>query len=486
MADDQGQKTVTTIDDLVKELSTSGGQKPSQGLASSQPPANLPGIKVNDPLPSMSKPDPIKVPPMPSPKPSVPSTPSMPPINMPPVSPKPNPTTQPSTTPPSTPSDTPIKPVSPIQPRPMSGSLPQPPAQEYKSSIRTMGGDISDLKSGQKPFGVDVPRKIAQEAPRVDQGMRRPAIQTEQQSTGPISSIGLGKAEKTATLPMPPITGKTDLAKPPIGQPPIIVPPPKRGPVGSFNPKFFMLIGLIIITGGFLYWYLVVRVSEPKVVLTPTPSESVSPTPLTKNLNEIFIASSSNFEVSTSPSLGNEFRIFIDSLVSAAKSFLMVNLTEEVNSNLVPISFLDMFDAGLVNYPQDWRNNVLDSVLLVYGQSEKFNVDGSINLNTSGIKKTVFVTRVKNKIVIENMMKDWESTIAKDLANYLLINNTKKEANVSFLDNTYQGISIRYKNFPFPDETIDYSVFEYKGQNYLVIAGSREAMYATLDVLLNQ
>ena len=47
-------------------------------------------------------------------------------------------------------------------------------------------------------------------------------------------------------------------------------------------------------------------------------------------------------------------------------------------------------------------------------------------------------------------------------------------------------VSIRYRNFPFPDITVDYAAVNSSGQNYLVISGSREAIYSAIDVLLEQ
>jgi len=84
------------------------------------------------------------------------------------------------------------------------------------------------------------------------------------------------------------------------------------------------------------------------------------------------------------------------------------------------------------------------------------------------------------------LMTDWEFTIENDLAGYLLIADTSKEASVNFLDNAYREVSIRYKNFPFADMTIDYAVISIDGNSYLVISGSRESMYSAIDVLLEQ
>ena len=53
-----------------------------------------------------------------------------------------------------------------------------------------------------------------------------------------------------------------------------------------------------------------------------------------------------------------------------------------------------------------------------------------------------------------------------------------------FLDTNYNGVSIRYKNFPYADKSVDYAIVTaLNGKNYLVITGSREAMYGSIDKL---
>lgn len=408
----------------------------------------------------------------------------------------------------------------PMSPHPLSrlggtteGTAKPSPVQEYRSSIRTMSEDIASIKSGQKPSGVDVPRRVTPDMPKVPE-VPRPEAPAP---SGPTPSVGLGRTEKTAPLPglpkpaVPPSrpgptaglgqAGKTGPLPPPapkkpaepsqtrLGpfkvpeiQPLITVPSEKKGP----STTLYLLIAGILVIGGFLYWFLVLRVTEPEVVLTPTPTQTVAPTPVVRNLSDIFRGDPVNFEVVLSDNLGRDFKTFVGTLSVAAKEFLQVDLVENVDGTLVPLNFIDMLDMDLTIYPTALRNNIADSIVVVYGQSETFNVDGSINFNAQGLKRTAFVARVRDGVAVETMMKDWELTIANDLADYLLIADTSKESSVNFLDNTYRGVSIKYKNFPFSDTTVDHAVVKAVGQSYLVVAGSREAIYAAIDVLLEQ
>jgi len=349
-----------------------------------------------------------------------------------------------------------------------------------------MGEDISSIKSGQKPAGVDIPRKIAPEARPPMPGIQKPVTPP---AGGPISSIGLGRAEKTSPLPFTPTPKGPEMPKPPVViQPPIVVPGEKKW---FLSPIFYMLIAGVLVVGGFMYWFFVLRVPEPEVVVSPTPSPTLSATPSVKNLSEIFGGSPVNFEVSLSENIGSDFKTFVNTLEVSTNEFLKVDLIEETQDVLILLNFLDVFDMVLIDtgpvYPGTFlKDNVLDSVTTIYSQSETFKQDGTIDFNAQGSKKVTFIAKINDKIEAERRMKDWEPTIADDLADFLLITDTAKEASVNYLDNTYRGIPIRYKNFPFADSTVDYSIVDSNGQSYLVIAGSREATYAAIDVLLEQ
>lgn len=510
MVDDQNkpfdptQNKASTIDDLVKELSKNSSPNqsrsqsdrgpstvapsrppPMKATESQGPPPNLPGIKIENrpPAPLTSA----------QPEPTKPIT----PLGISGMSRPQAPgeaSSKPFTSPPPPPAFGQVKPlISTSSPKLPTSSGPVStsqqttisatgrPAQEYRSSIRTMGEDIASIKSGQKPLGVDIPRKITPEMPKA------PAPATlkseEPLSSGPRPAVGLGRAEKTGSLPFTPTSKGPETPKPPIIQPPIVVPEKKRR---FLSPMFYISIAGALVIGGILYWYLILRAPTPEVVLSPTPTPTLTPTPVIKGLGDIFEGVPVNFEVGVSDNVGRDFKTFVGTLSVASKEFLKIDLVENIEDALVPLNFLNMFDLDLITYPTALRDNVFDSIVAVYGQSEMFNKDGNINSSPQNQKKTAFVATVKDRVAVQLAMKDWENRVAEDLADYMLISDTTKEANANFLDNTYRGISVRYKNFPFPDTTVDYAIVEAAGQNYLVIAGSREFIYAAIDVLLGQ
>ena len=70
--------------------------------------------------------------------------------------------------------------------------------------------------------------------------------------------------------------------------------------------------------------------------------------------------------------------------------------------------------------------------------------------------------------------------MSANLSNIMAITPTKNTG--PFVATSYKGTPVRFKNFPYPDHSIDYTFVQYNGKTYLVVAGSREAMFVTIDV----
>lgn len=484
MADDQTNKG-TTIDNLVQELSKNNSQNQSPATMPSEPPPNLPGVKIENkptvlpPFPRSSEPLKQPIPPRSQSSIST-SMPSKSPVSMP---------TRPATPPPPLPEAWQARPSS--SPMASSDATKPLPVQEYRSSIRTMNEDIASIKSGQKPLGVDIPRKVTQEIPKSSlSAVPKPEI-TRPSASRP-SIVSLGKAEKTGPLPSMAIPKEpTELSKPPEIQPSVSIPDDKR----RFGvTMLYLLIAGIFVIGGFLYWYLILRVSEPEVTISPIPepTRTVTPTPMVKSFKDMFGRDRgfefSLFDIGLSKK-SDDFKVFVKTLKVpdgwSNGSLLGIDLVQEIEGTLIPLNWIDMFDMNLTFYPSDLRVSIVDSATLVYGQSEIYKKDGTVGFNAKDFKKTVFVARITDTASVDTMMRDWERTISSDLADYLLIDDSLiDERNINFKDNTYRDVAIRYKNFPFPDTAVDYAVFKAAGHNYLLIAGSRESMYAVIDVLM--
>lgn len=168
-----------------------------------------------------------------------------------------------------------------------------------------------------------------------------------------------------------------------------------------------------------------------------------------------------------------EFKVFIERESLAKKEFRRVSFHLENQTDPV---FSDLMQKLSMNHPPDlayWLQK--NGVVLIYGQTENFD-----NQTEPG-RRIVFIVEVKDTNKVSQIMKNWEPTIADDLKNIFSL-DPAKQALADFLDNERQGIKIRYKNFPFPDKSIDYAIVSsLAGKNYLVLTNSRESMFSPVD-----
>src|SRR3989344_2568833 len=271
MADDQKPKTMD-INDLVRELSKSSTSpttpspipppipQPPKSFSPTPKPPILQPLTGSPTAPSIPKP-----PEMPKPKFNVPPQPfnQLVPLSGRQVNPSPAGQVKPAPVP------APTVPPSP------------PGVKEYQSSIRTMNEDMSRLKQGQKPTGIDIPRKVEQVTPIPQPTPPKPAIPVPQFK---VPSVNLGETKKTAplaqsrnipTIPSTPkAESKTQIYVPQEGQP------------GDNRNILFIGIGAVVLVAGFAYWFFVLRSPAPEIVTeSPTPTPTVTPV---QNLSSIF------------------------------------------------------------------------------------------------------------------------------------------------------------------------------------------------------
>jgi hypothetical protein len=124
-----------------------------------------------------------------------------------------------------------------------------------------------------------------------------------------------------------------------------------------------------------------------------------------------------------------------------------------------------------------------DSVMLAYGQREVFNQAGQVNPNAEVEERFIVVSEARESSFALQGLGIWEPTMVTDMQELFGLSATK-ESDPQFMNNSYQGAAIRYKNFPHPDRSIDYAVVSgTNGKSYVVITNSRESMFAAIEVL---
>ncbi len=475
---DQGLKTIT-IDDLVSELSKSpqGGANSGQDMT-----------KTNMSAPSSNQ----SRPPAPSPNPTGRVEPRPPigqqaqsKINT-PVPPVPQKTQSPQQV---IDKSNPVQTQAGAQPPKPNVQQPKPsqPVSQYQSSIRTMSSDLTNLKSGQQLSGVQIPRKVEEKPSQITAQGISPADNTQANRTnlGPQAVIKVGEMRKSDTLnspkPSPQIKSSQNSGQ--SGPSSIIVPEPTR------KSRKLILIGLpiILILAISAYWFFAIR-DTGDVALTPTASPTTSsypsPTPEVKFSN-IFSGQTNDYKL---PDKGDSFSFFLTKIESekiASGSLEKTDVEIMVASQSVKLNPADMLGKYLISYPEQIKSvlSEKDSQLLVYGQKEHFDTKGKLVPNSKTDTRLVIISEAKSTSSTQGAMSSWEQTMPEDLSSIFGL-NYKKGSAVTFSDNIYNGIKIRYSNFNYPDRSIDYAIVTASNKkNYLVITNSRESMYATINAL---
>jgi len=436
----------SNIDDLVKELSRP--QNPQ--------PAPVPSSPVTPPRPM-------------TPPPTVPNSVSMPPK----VNPAPTP---------------PITPAIPPVPK------------EYQSSIRTMSDDLSKLKSGQQPQGVNVPRKIDETPVPVKPTIPPPTSAPVPSKPGP--TVSMPSATKSAPMASAPVqTSKPPMATPiprpvmptippstkaseikPNQENQFYVPPAETKPSNSNSRNvFFVAIAAVVVIFGGLYWYFFIRnpiqIAEETPIVTATLPPTATPNP--DILSTIFTIQGG---VIILPPAGDPVMAFKNSVSAqpniAPGTLTAINIVSGASVSAQTLTIPGLLDRFVASYPLAFPSSLGQNYkFLLYGQKEVFDSKGRPAVNVVPGSRLVMVSEITGSL--ESVLQSWESTMSTDLSGVMTITPTKNTN--AFTGTNYNGVTVRFKNFPYPDHSIDYALVSSGGKTYLIFAGSREAMFATID-----
>lgn len=358
--------------------------------------------------------------------------------------------------------------ISPPTPMPPPG---QPPVV-FKSSIRTMQEDIAALKKGGAPAGFQIEKQLEEARPVV-----RPPISNSIPQPQTFSHVELGKLEKSRPLPsaiIPPLTTPKipPLTPPPFGlAKPTISIPLTGGIFGRFNNPNYKKIIMYVIAGfvGFIITaYLIPYFAS-------SPDKSVSPTPTTST-PVVTLGIKGFFSVFSEVSIGVGADIFENLVLKVNKNALAggePGLYKIINpQNSLSYSFGSFMSSALVTIPEE---------IIPFVDNDKFYV--SLMQKTDNSYSRGFIVKLKNDVGISEVLNRWETNMSTNLETLFDL-GIEQAASVNFLDNSYLGVAIRYRNFPDHFLTIDYAVItEASGEKYLVVTSSREHMYAIIDNL---
>jgi hypothetical protein len=128
--------------------------------------------------------------------------------------------------------------------------------------------------------------------------------------------------------------------------------------------------------------------------------------------------------------------------------------------------------------------------IFVFGQTERFD-DKGLRMSTASVAPRLGIAlRLKNTDTARSSLNLWERTMLFDLKE-LFNHDPEKSSIKDFSDNIYGENSIRYLNFPYSDQSIDYVILEPfyipadRNIDYLIITSSKESIYRAIDTLGN-
>lgn len=379
----------------------------------------------------------VVVPPKPTvPPPPAPVKPAHPPIQATPTIPRP-------LTPPISRPSTPVVPPKAVPANPPTSPK---PVQSYTSELRTMKADIGQISTGQAPAGT--PTKLATPPPTPS---------TPDQSVQPSPT--------------------------PSSSPQIVI--PSEDSASSRGIKKGVYIGIIVIivlVSGAYYLYLSDSSSTEKVINSISPSPSESSALLGKALSVYFSQTSpQTADLKADQSAQDDFLSVFGSTQPTTQQALRVPVTGPF------ISSLGEFLSGIgLSVPLDLKASLAtDWVALSYGQSEQFDAQGQIIAGAVVKPRLVMVSALQDVTAASQAMHNWEinglANAILDLAGF----DKEKVSNPIFSSGSYKQIDVRYQNYPYADQSIDYAiVLASNGRNYLIISTSRESIFYAIDQLV--
>jgi len=193
--------------------------------------------------------------------------------------------------------------------------------------------------------------------------------------------------------------------------------------------------------------------------------------------------SSFDYDMSLSGDAAEIFNEIIDEQVIREGQFRRINIKDK--SGILDTSFTGVLDNFLINYPEQLEDSIgNDFTFLLYGQGELYDDLGApiIVSSSDAVKRVAIVVEIINLSLANQVLRDWEPALLDNFKRIFSFDNLV--SNGEFLNNTYKDVSIKYKNFNFPDTSFDYAITPaVNKKNYLVFTSSRETMFSVIDEL---
>lgn len=248
---------------------------------------------------------------------------------------------------------------------------------------------------------------------------------------------------------------------------PIAVPPPSASGSGIGRK---VLIGGLVLFSLFMIGLLISRLLGSNTPVQETPTPTVTPTMTlapSKTLQSYFRVTGSPITLTSDATAKTDFANALATMAPTVRDALRIPVTTATMSTGFPSVLLAEVPTAIQSgFGTDWA-------ILAYGQPDQ------------GKPKAVMISEVSDATAATQGMSQWETTGLENAAAPTLGIDPAKAITEGFVSSAYRQITIRYWNFPTADTSIDWAVLTASnGKSYLIIAGSREAMFFTIDQLM--
>ena len=261
--------------------------------------------------------------------------------------------------------------------------------------------------------------------------------------------------------------------------------PPADAPKGGNKNMLLIGLAVLVVLLGVFYWYFMIRdsgtdtaIESPIVTFTPRPTA----TPIVDILGAVF---PNRGGLIVLPASGDPTSAFNNAIASQPNitpgSLTSVDISAGASPSAQLLTIPTLFNRFVASYPPAFGAALGSHFkFLLYGQKEAFDVKGKPVVGAAAGARLVMVSEIASSSA--TILQGWESTMSTDLASVMNIVPAKNKG--PFMTTTYSGISIRFKNFGYPDHSIDYTILQYGNKTYMIMASSREAMFAAVDAFV--
>lgn len=346
----------------------------------------------------------------------------------------------------------------------------EPNQKNEEVTIRTLKSDLEEVNKV-------IPKKSATSQAPTPELPTAPVIQEGQYKTPRVPF-------SPPLMPIPPQQMGREQGK--VGQPPVLVIPPKKIPPIRTKPLYkatptwikLGLIGLgiilIVLLGLYGYWKIFIQgqppetPQQPTATSTPTLPETPSATSTlpTKFFNKlpnksVTIDLSSKTPIALVQALKSEAAI-----QETAASVKQIKITYQGN----PITAEELLGLMSIFTPQDFMKNYDNDFALAYFSQK----EGA---------RPILILRIKDKDLAQTQMKNWENaTLTSDilplfLKDYKLPNNLG-----GFKSYLFIGQPVRYLNINIAYASLNYAIYN----NFLIFTTSSAGMFVVIQDLTGQ